>query len=121
MAQATLKYGAKSTRDYTAGSATDAGAVVVLADNRIGVVVSALEASQQGEVYIDGVFDIASASATTITAGEAVYIDDSDSDKVIPTGSKATGDTLLGTALVAKTSGQLVATVDLNARVGTVQ
>lgn len=119
-AQATLRYGATQSREYTASGAKAAGLVVVLDDNRLAVLAHALADGETGAAYIDGVYDIDSATGTTISAGEACYIDTSDSDNVIPTGSKATGDTLAGTALVAKTSGQLVATIDLNAKVGTI-
>ena len=121
MATATLRYGATRKRDYTpSGADKVAGDVVILDDNRVGIVVAAVADGELGAVYIDGVFAIASASATEITIGHAVYLDVSDSNNVIPTGSKAAGDILLGTALAAKAADELTALVDLNARVGTV-
>jgi len=119
MASATHRYGARTTRDYTpSGADKVAGDVVILSDNRVGVVVADVADGVQGAVYIDGVFDITSASGTTFSAGAAVSLDVSADNVIVST--TAAGDVLAGVALAAKTSGQLVATVDLNARVGTV-
>jgi predicted RecA/RadA family phage recombinase len=115
MPSAKYRYGAGEKREYTPASAKTAGDVVVLDDGRIGVVCQSVEADRLGEVFIDGVFDVGSASATTASAGDDAYLDVSDSNNAIPDSARAAGDVPLGTVLAAKTSGQTVLTVDLNA------
>jgi len=98
---------------YTPSAAVDAGEVVQLNDGRAGVCVTDIAASALGAVYTAGIFDITSASSTTFTAGDPVYWDASAS---VAIDTPATADDIyLGTAVVAKVSGDLVVTTDLNA------
>lgn len=120
MATARYRYGATRQIEYTPATAKTAGDVVKLDDNRAAVVITDLAASEKGAVYVDGVFDVDSASATTVAIGGEVYADISDSNKIIPTASKATGDFLAGVALVAKAAAELTCRIDLNAPRGTV-
>lgn len=117
---ATHRYGARSTRDYLAGADLSCGDVVILSDNRVGVIVRDVLNGVVGEVYIDGVFDITCATGTTSAVGLDAYLDIDASNVVIAAASKATGDVRAGVLLAAKVSGQLVATIDLNAAAGTV-
>lgn len=64
------------------------------------------------EVAIKGRFDIASASATTFSAGDRVMWDESESAAV--TVASTNGDFNLGIAAKAKTSGQTFVSVILN-------
>lgn len=120
MATAQLRYGATTTREYTALADQKAGDVVILADNRIGVIVHDVLSGALGAVFVDGIFDITSPTAATSAAGLAAYVDIDVTNSIIAAASKATGDVLAGIMYAAKTSGQLVATVDLNAALGTV-
>lgn len=98
----------------TAPSALSPGEVIQLADKRAAVY-AGLRGCASGDpaaVYVSGLFDVASASGTTISAGVVAWFD--------PTGNQAeaaddSDDNFpMGTARIAKTSGQLVMRVDLN-------
>lgn len=103
-------------QDYTPGSAVSAGEIVELPDGRAGVVKTDLAASAKGAVYTTGILDVLAATGTLFTAGDPVYWDISASLAVDAPGAE--GDLYIGTAVAAKTSGQLVVRVDLNAASG---
>jgi len=102
-------------QDHTPAGAVSAGEIIQLEDARAAVVKTDLAASAKGAVYTTGIFDVLSASATTFAIGDPVYWDITAS-LAIPPDETAAGDLYLGTAVAAKTSGQLVVRVDLNAR-----
>lgn len=97
----------------TAGADVNAGDVVPLADGRVGIVAGVEAVPNGGDMalYINGVFEVVSASATTITASAPVYWDDTNNVAVA-----TPGDTCyyMGRAHAAKTNGQTSVTVDLN-------
>jgi predicted RecA/RadA family phage recombinase len=99
---------------YTPGSASLAGEVIQLSDQRAAVVVSELEASQRGAVYTHGVFDVLAATGVTFVIGETVFWDVS-ANTAINSASTALADFAIGSAVAAKVSGELVVRVDLNA------
>lgn len=111
--EATIYKEFSDTLDYVPGSAATAGEVIELSDGRAAVVKETLAANEYGAVFISGIFDVASASATTFSVGDKVYWDYSANVAITAVG--ATEDFYIGTALVAKTSGQLTVRVDLNA------
>jgi predicted RecA/RadA family phage recombinase len=91
--------------DFTPGSDTAAGAVVVQG-TQIGVTKVAVPANTQGTLHVQGVFDIACATGTTFSAGALLYWN-AGSQLVTTTNT----DVLIGRAAVAKTAGQLKARV----------
>lgn len=103
-------------QDYTAGSALSAGTVLQLNDGRAAVLKTDLASGDKGAVYTEGILDFTCGTSVTFSAGDAVWWD-ADGDTAI-TGSGAAADFLLGTAVEAKTSGQLVVRVDLNVEAG---
>ena len=99
-------------QDYTPAGALLAGAIVQLADGRAAVVKDDLAASQKGAVYTEGIIEVKSATATVFLIGAPVYWDTSANLAIIAPGDA--DDLYLGTAVVAKGSGPLTVTVDLN-------
>lgn len=92
--------------DYTPGSATVAGTVVVMGTIGVGVVPVGLAANEKGSLIVDGVVRGAKASGA-ISAYAKVYWDATNS--VFTT--TATNNTLAGYAVAAAASGD--ATVDV--------
>lgn len=99
----------------SAGAAYNPGDLVIncVGDGRCGVV-AGLEAVASGDpvtFYVNGQFDVNCASATTFSAGDKVYWDDTNNvAKTTATG----GYIYIGRAVKAKTSGQLVVLTELN-------
>ncbi len=87
--------------DYTPGSDTVAGAVVVQG-TQVGITKTAIPANKLGTLHVQGVFDVDSASGTTFSAGALVYWN-AGSAKATSTNT----DVLMGRAAVAKVSGEL--------------
>jgi predicted RecA/RadA family phage recombinase len=71
----------KATVDYTPGSATAAG-VVVVAGSLIGVVVSDLAAAEKGALCIEGVIEIPkpTGAGTDYSRGDPIYWDAADTN-----------------------------------------
>jgi predicted RecA/RadA family phage recombinase len=116
MGEATLAYEAGIVK-FTAAANLTSGEILQLPDGRAAVV-KGLKAILSGEEAVGqtlGVFDIASATGTTFSAGDAVWWDTSASAAVPFASADIAEDFPLGSALVAKVSGQLVVRVDLNA------
>lgn len=113
MPEAILKQCA-GTQDYTPGSASAAGEVIQLSDQRAAIVVSELEASQLGAVATQGIYDVLAATGVTFVVGETVFWDAS-ANTAINSADAALADFAIGTAVAAKVSGELVVRVDLNA------
>ena len=99
-------------QDYTPGAAVKGGDVVELADGRAGVVKASLAASEKGAVYTKGIFEITSATATLFSAGDPVWWDASANLAITTQDDSA--DFFLGSAEIAKVSGDLEVRVDLN-------
>jgi len=103
----------------TAGAAYNPGDVVIncVGDGRVGIV-AGLEAVASGDpvtFYVEGKYEVACASATTFSAGDLVYWDDSANTAKTSAGVAGASDyKLLGRAVKAKTSGQLVVLVEIN-------
>lgn len=95
------------TIDFTPGSATAAGAVVVQG-TQIGITKVAVPANTLGTLHVQGVFDVNCASGTTFSAGALLYWN-AGSGLVTTTNT----DVLMGRAALAKTSGQTKARVRL--------
>lgn len=101
------------------GAAYNPGDVVIncVGDGRVGVV-AGLEAVASGDpvtFYVEGKYEVACASATTFSAGDLVYWDDANNTAKTTAGVAGTSDwKLLGRAVKAKTSGQLVVLVEIN-------
>ena len=93
------------TIDYTPGSDTAAGTVVVQG-TQVGVTKVAIAANKLGTLHVQGTFDIDCASGTTFSAGALLYWN-AGTAKITTTNT----DVLIGRAAVAKTSGQLKARV----------
>ena len=93
------------TIDYTPGSDTAAGTVVVQG-TQVGITKVAIGANKLGTLHVQGVFDIDCASGTTFSAGALLYWN-AGTAKITTTNT----DVLIGRAAVAKTSGQLKARV----------
>lgn len=99
----------------SAAAAYNPGNVVVncCGDGRTGIV-AGLEAVASGDpvtFYVTGQYEVSSASATTFSAGDLVYWDDTNN---LAKTAGASGYVLLGRAVKAKTSGQLVVLVEIN-------
>jgi predicted RecA/RadA family phage recombinase len=97
--------------DYTAAAAITSGEILALDDGRVGVAVNDMVSGDLGAVMPDGVFDVASASATTFSAGGNVFWDKSASAAVPYADAD---DIYIGKALVAKVATELLVRVDLN-------
>lgn len=93
------------TIDYTPGSDTAAGTVVVQG-TQVGITKVAIAANKLGTLHVQGVFSIDCASGTTFSAGALLYWN-AGTAKITTTNT----DVLIGRAAVAKTSGQLKAVV----------
>ncbi len=87
------------TIDYTPGSNTTAGTVVVQGD-LIGVARVYIPANTLGALAVEGVFDFPKPGATAYTVGTIVYWDDTN-DRVTTT---ASGNKLLGKVVRAAAS-----------------
>lgn len=103
-------------QDYTPGVARTAGEVIRLGDNRAAVVKTDLAANEKGAVYTEGIGDVAAATGTTWSDGQALYWDASADVAVTAPGDS--DDFYIGRAIGAKTSGPLFGRMDLNAAVG---
>jgi len=99
-------------RDHTLAAAQKGGDIVQTADGYAGVVMGTGDYALGDvvRVKVKGIFDIASASATTFSAGVICEWDESDTVAV----AQAAGDFDLGTVVAAKTSGQTTVRVSLN-------
>lgn len=93
------------TIDYTPGSDTAAGTVVVQG-TQVGITKVPIKANALGTLHVRGVFDIDCATGTTFSAGALLYWN-AGTAKITTTNT----DVLIGRAFVAKTSGQLKARV----------
>jgi len=98
------------TIDYTPGSDTVAGAVVILSTDHVGITKVAIPANVPGTLHVQGVYDIDCASGTTFSQGAKLYYN-AGTAKVTTTNT----DVYIGRAAAAKVSGQLKARVRLNA------
>lgn len=94
---------------FIAAADYDDGDVVNLA-GLAGVVEGPVLTGQPGNARIDGQYDIASASATTFAIGARVEFDNTTKLAV----ASGAGDFVLGNAIKAKVSGELVVRVSLN-------
>lgn len=104
----------RACQDYTPSAASLAGEVARLADGRAAVTIADLAASQLGAQYVEGIFDLLSASATVFDVGEVVFWDAS-ADLAIRATSAGAGDYPVGRAVVAKADGETVVRTELNA------
>lgn len=102
--------------DYTPTSALDGGSVVLLADGRVGVTLTAIAANVLGSVATEGLFDFDSASATVFTAGEDVFWD-ATNFLAVPAGN-ANATYRVGRAVAAKVNGATSVRVQINATSG---
>jgi predicted RecA/RadA family phage recombinase len=100
--------------DYTPAAAALSGAVVQIADGRVGVVQSQLAAGQLGSVAITGIFKLTSDTAVVFADGETVYWDPVAKTAVKSTGTVITGYPV-GPAVGGKLSGELSVNVAINA------
>lgn len=100
---------------WNASAAYSSGEVIETPAGCAGVVAGLKDVASGDEVaaYISGQFKFASASGTTFSAGQAVYWDAS-ANQAVATPAGAVDDIYLGTAVVAKTSGQTVVETELN-------
>ena len=122
MSEFTYRYGPVAEQQLVASGALASGEIIMLADKRAAWVLG-LQAKASGDVYAvgtTGIGEAVCASAVTFSAGDAVHWDIS-ANTAIAVGDVAVGDFYLGTAVKAKTDGQLVVTVDVNAVAGTVE
>lgn len=102
-----------------AGAAYNPGDVVIncVGDGRVGIVagLGAVASGDPVTFYVEGKYEVACASETTFSAGDLVYWDDSANTAKTSAGVAGASDyKLLGRAVKAKTSGQLVVTVEIN-------
>jgi predicted RecA/RadA family phage recombinase len=112
--QAKLVWGGHYTAKITAGSALNPGDVVLISSTLVGVVAGAhaIPAGEVATVYLDGIFDFASASGTTAAAGAIAEWDDTANLAVDAAG----GDQDIGSVFAAKSSGETTMRVVLNHR-----
>lgn len=103
--EATLVHNAYEQQDYTPGSAALAGVVVSLPDDRAGIVIADLAASEKGAVYTGAVVDVLKDAGDTFTAGDYAWFDLTEREAVLD-GSKGDGDIRLGTVLADDPDGQ---------------
>jgi len=102
----------------SSAAAYDPGDIVLncIGDGRVGIV-AGLEAVAIGDpvtFYVTGQYDVNCASATTFSAGDAVFWDNTNNvAKTTATG----GYQYIGRAVRAKVSGQLVVRVEINRQV----
>lgn len=95
------------TIDHTPSGAVAAGDVVVVG-SIVGVAPRAIAANALGAIQIEGVFDIAK-DGNEITAGAAVYYDESESEIV----TTASGNVFCGHAIAAAAAGAATVRVKL--------
>ena len=96
--------------DYTPSSDVAAGTVVVQG-NLVGIALQPIAANTKGALAVQGVFDVAKASATEFTAGANVYWNDTNNVAVAADGG---GHKLLGKAVAAAESGAVLVRVRLS-------
>lgn len=105
-----------------AGTAYDSGEIIQLSDGRAAVIqgLKGVLSSEPATAATEGIFDCASASATTFSKGDPVFWDIS-ANLAVPYSSAdvPNGDFLLGPAVLAKVDGDLTVKVDLNESVET--
>lgn len=99
-------------REVTLSAAQKGGDIVQTADGYAGVIqgVGDYASGDIVKVKVKGVFEVASASATTFSAGAICEWDDGATAAV----ANAAGDFDLGVVVKAKTSGQTTVLVSLN-------
>lgn len=100
-------------REVTAGAALSSGDIVLAGDGK-AVVVTDLSGVANAAKFVgqcSGVYEVTAASADTFSVGVLVYL--TESTQVAAT-SSGSGKILIGTAVEAKTAGQLIVKVDLN-------
>ena len=97
--------------DYTPSSDVAAGTVVVQG-NLVGIALQPIAANTKGALAVQGVFDVAKASATVFSAGANVYWDDTNNVAVTTDGGGA--NKLLGKAVAAAESGAVLVRVRLS-------
>lgn len=112
--EARLLYGGGGEIHLTAAADYSAGQILsptVVGGGVCGVVAGSapIKTGDRFTVLTKGVFDVDSASATTVTKGNVTEWDDSGNKAVASSGTFT-----LGRAVLAKTSGQLVVKVNLN-------
>lgn len=91
------------TGGFTSGSVYKVG-------DTVGVAIADVAASEEGILSVDGVYNVAKASAVTFTQGNRVWWDDSNSEFTTTTG----GNTLVGTAMADVATGVVTADVRWN-------
>lgn len=103
----------------TAGADYSPGDVVInaIGDGRVGIV-AGLESVASGDPVcfaVEGQYEITCASATTCSAGDLIYWDDTNNTAKTSAGVAGTSAyPLVGRAVKAKTSGQTVVKVEIN-------
>ena len=98
--------------DYTPSSDVAAGTVVVQG-NLVGIALQPIAANTKGALAVQGVFDVAKASATEFTAGANVYWNDTNNEAVTTDGGGG-ANKLLGKAVAAAESGAVLVRVRLS-------
>jgi len=101
-------------RVHTLGAAQKGGDIVETADGYAGIVLGTGDYANGDivRVAVKGIYEIASASATTFSAGDLAGWDDSAG--VALAQSSGDSDFDLGTVVKAKTNGQLTVWVSIN-------
>jgi predicted RecA/RadA family phage recombinase len=98
--------------DYTPGTATVAGTIILHSSGKAAVILAGLAAGEQGAAIREGIFDVLSASATLFDDGESVWWDDTN-NLAVKAGA-ATATFRVGTAVRAKVNGETVVRLSLN-------
>jgi len=107
--------GPAAVRDYTPGSAVDAGEIIKGDDERAYVAVTDIAASVKGAVHSAGVFKVKK-GAIAFADGEPVYWDVSGNTALDADSTIESGDFLIGTVPIGADalSGDDYVLVDLN-------
>lgn len=111
--EAILHQGPVAVRDYTPGSATDAGQVREREDGQVGVAVADISASTLGSEYIRGVFKV-KASSKSGSKGDPIYWDAGNDTALTADDTVNNDDYYLGVADAAFTTNDDHIKVDIN-------
>lgn len=111
--EAIFYQGPDARRDYTPGSAVDAGQIREREDGQAGVATTDIAASTLGSEHIRGVFKVKS-DTKTFSKGDPVYWDASADTALTADDTIESGDFYLGVADAAAASGDDHVLVDLN-------
>jgi predicted RecA/RadA family phage recombinase len=98
--------------DYTPGTATVAGTIILHSSGKAAVILAGLAAGELGAAIREGIFDVLAASGTTFADGESVWWDDTNNLAVNAGNANATFR--VGLAVRAKVSGETVVRLSLN-------